>query len=90
MARGIWRVDGKEYYFTDEKMSVYMLKTLWTWVLTAIAGAASCCVTKQIPLTGIPGFIVYGLTASVISVTIYAAEPAFCPSSSRPSGSSSK
>lgn len=68
-----------KHYFTEEKQSVYMLKLLWTWIITAVAGVACYYVCKLIPLSGIPAFIVYGITASIIANAVYAAGSSILP-----------
>ena len=68
-----------KHYFTEERQSKYMLKLLWLWTLTAISCAASFLVCRMIPLSGIPAIIVYGLTASAISVAVYVGGNSFLP-----------
>jgi O-antigen/teichoic acid export membrane protein len=68
-----------KHYFTEEKQSKYMLKLLWSWILTAIAGAITYLICTKIPLEGIPALIVFGIIGSVISVTIFAAGSCFLP-----------
>ena len=43
-----------KYYFSEEKMSVYMLKLLWSWLLTAGSGAIVYFICRAIPMQGIP------------------------------------
>jgi O-antigen/teichoic acid export membrane protein len=68
-----------KHYFTEEKQSKYMLKLLWLWILTAIAGAACYFTCSLIKLQGIPAIIVYGIIATVISIAVYAAGNSFLP-----------
>lgn len=68
-----------KHYFTEEKQSVYMLKLLWLWVLTALAGAICYFLCKIIHLNGIPALIVYGIVATLISNIIYAAGNSILP-----------
>ena len=68
-----------KHYFDEEKQSKYMLKLLWSWVLTGFSGAVCYVVCRKIPLEGIPAMIVYGMIASVISVVIYIAGNCFLP-----------
>lgn len=68
-----------KHYFTEEKQSKYMLKLLWSWLLTAVSCAACYFVCRRIPLSGIPAIIVYGCIASAISVAVYAAGSFFLP-----------
>ncbi|MBO7519792.1 MAG: polysaccharide biosynthesis protein [Clostridia bacterium] len=62
-----------KHYFTEEKQSVYMLKLLWSWIITAVAGAVCYFVCKLIRLSGIPAFIVYGIVATLTANIVYAA-----------------
>ena len=68
-----------KHYFTEEKQSVYMLKLLWTWIITAAAGAACYLICKAIKLTGIPAFIVYGIIATIIANAVYAVGNSILP-----------
>jgi len=68
-----------KHYFTEEKQSVYMLKLLLTWGLTAAAGVACYFVCGLIHLTGIPAFIVYGVVATIIANLVYAAGNSILP-----------
>ena len=68
-----------KHFFTEEKQSKYMLKLLWSWVLTAAAGAITYFVCRKIALTGIPALIVGGIVGSVASVSIFAAGNCFLP-----------
>ena len=68
-----------KHYFTEEKQSRYMLRLLWTWILTAVAGGICCLICGAIPLSGIPGLIVNGVIASVVSVTVFAVGNSFLP-----------
>ena len=68
-----------KHYFTEEKQSKYMLKLLWSWILTAFSGVIVYFVCGKIPLEGIPAVIVYGIIGSVVSVAIFAAGNSFLP-----------
>ena len=68
-----------KHYFTEEKQSRYMLKLLWSWILTAVSGAICYFVCRKIALTGIPAIIVYGMIASAVSVVVFAAGSCFLP-----------
>lgn len=68
-----------KHYFTEEKQSVYMLKLMWSWLLTAIAGGIVYLICKKIALEGIPAIIVYGIIGSVVSVVVFAAGSSFLP-----------
>ena len=68
-----------KHYFTDVKQSKFMLRVMWTWVLTAAAGAACYFICGAIPLDGIAGVLVNAAIASVISVTVFAAGSSFLP-----------
>ena len=68
-----------KHYFTEEKQSEYMLKLLWSWLLTGIAGAIVYFICKKIALEGIPAIIVYGIIGSVVSVAVFAAGSSFLP-----------
>lgn len=68
-----------KHYFTEEKQSRYMLRLLWTWILTAVAGGICYLICGAIPLSGIPGLIVNGVIASVVSVTVFAVGNSFLP-----------
>lgn len=68
-----------KHYFTEEKQSIFMLKLLWLWVLTALAGAICYFLCKIIQLNGIPALIVYGIIATLIANIIYAAGNSILP-----------
>ena len=68
-----------KYYFSEEKMSVYMLKLLWSWLLTAGSGAIVYFICRAIPMQGIPAIIVYGIIGSAVSVVIYILGNVFMP-----------
>lgn len=68
-----------KHYFTEEKQSIYMLKLLWSWFLTAVAGAIVYFICKKVPLEGIPALIVNGIIGSVVSVVVFAAGSSFLP-----------
>ena len=68
-----------KHYFTEEKQSKYMMRLLWSWILTAIAGAICYVICMYIPLTGIPAIIVYGIIATVIANIIYALGSSMLP-----------
>ncbi|MBQ7542177.1 MAG: oligosaccharide flippase family protein [Clostridia bacterium] len=68
-----------KHYFTEEKQSKYMLKLLWSWLLTAAAGAICYVICGKIGLQGIPALIVYGIIGSVVSVAVFAAGSFFLP-----------
>ncbi len=68
-----------KHYFTEEKQSVYMLKLMWSWLLTAISGGIVYLICKKIALEGIPAIIVYGIIGSVVSVVVFAAGSSFLP-----------
>lgn len=68
-----------KHYFTEEKQSIFMLKLLWLWVLTALAGAICYFLCKIIKLNGIPAFIVYGIVATLIANIVYAAGNSILP-----------
>ena len=68
-----------KYYFSEEKMSVYMLKLLWSWLLTAGSGAIVYFICRAIPMQGIPAIIVYGIIGSAISIVIYILGNMFMP-----------
>ena len=68
-----------KYYFTEEKQSRYMLKLLWSWILTAVSCAICYFVCRRIPLDGIPAVIVYGCIGSAVSVVVYAVGSCFLP-----------
>ena len=67
------------HFFTEEKMSKYMLKVLWSWILTALSGVICYWICHKIALDGIPALIVYGLIASAVSLAIFAAGSSFLP-----------
>ncbi len=68
-----------KYYFSEEKMSVYMLKLLWSWLLTAGSGAIVYFICRAIPMQGIPAIIVYGIIGSAVSIVIYILGNMFMP-----------
>lgn len=68
-----------KHYFSEEKQSKYMLKLLWSWLITAVSGAICYYVCGKIALKGIPALIVYGVIASVIANVVYAAGVCFLP-----------
>ena len=68
-----------KHYFTEEKQSKYMLKLLWSWILTGISGAICYFICKKIELSGIPAIIVYGIIGSVVSVVVYVLGSSFLP-----------
>ena len=68
-----------KHFFTEEKQSKYMLKLLWTWLLTALAGGICYFICKKIALDGIPAIIVNGIVGSVVSVVIFCAGNFFLP-----------
>ncbi|MBE6740953.1 MAG: polysaccharide biosynthesis protein [Ruminococcaceae bacterium] len=68
-----------KHYFTEEKQSKYMLKLLWSWILTAVAGVICYFVCGAIKLSGIPALIVYGIIGSVVSVSIFCIGNCFLP-----------
>ena len=68
-----------KYYFSEEKMSVYMLKLLWSWLLTAGSGAIVYFICRAIPMQGIPAILVYGIIGSAVSVVIYILGNVFMP-----------
>ena len=68
-----------KYYFSEEKMSVYMLKLLWSWLLTAGSGAIVYFICRAIPMQGIPAIIVYGIIGSAVSIVIYILGNVFMP-----------
>ena len=68
-----------KHYFTGEKQSKYMLKLLWTWIITAVAGAICYFICKMIKLDGIPAFIAYGIIATVTANIVYAAGSSILP-----------
>ena len=68
-----------KHYFTEEKQSVYMLKLLWTWIITAVAGTACYFVCKAINLNGIPAIIVYGIVATIIANAVHAVGNSILP-----------
>ena len=68
-----------KHYFTEVKQSRYMLRLVWTWALTAASGAICYFICGAIPLSGITAVIVYGLIASVVSVTVFALGSSFLP-----------
>lgn len=68
-----------KHYFTEEKQSRYMLKLLWSWILTAISGAICYFTCRKIGLDGIPAFIVNGIIGSTVSIVVFAAGSIFLP-----------
>ncbi len=68
-----------KYYFSEEKMSVYMLKLLWSWLLTAGSGAIVYFICRAIPMQGIPAILVYGIIGSAVSIVIYILGNVFMP-----------
>ena len=68
-----------KHYFTQEKMSKYMLKLIWSWLLTAIAGAICYFICGKIALDGIPAVIVYGIIGTVVAAVVFCAGWCFAP-----------
>ena len=68
-----------KHYFTEEKQSRYMLKLLWTWFLTAAAGAICYFICGRIKLQGIPALIVYAAVATVVANVVYILGSSFLP-----------
>lgn len=68
-----------KYYFSEEKMSVYMFKLLWSWLLTAGSGAIVYFICRAIPMQGIPAILVYGIIGSAVSIVIYFLGNVFMP-----------
>ena len=68
-----------KHYFTEEKMSKYMLKLLWSWLLTAIAGGICYFICSRISLEGIPAIIVFGIIGTAVSIPVYGIGSAFLP-----------
>ena len=68
-----------KHYFTEEKQSKYMLKLLWSWILTGISGAAVYFICKIIALDGIPALIVGGIIGSAVSVVVFVIGSSFLP-----------
>ena len=68
-----------KHYFTEEKQSKYMLKLLWSWILTGISGAAVYFICKKIALDGIPALIVGGIIGSAVSVVVFVIGSSFLP-----------
>ena len=68
-----------KHYFTEEKQSKYMLKLVWSWILTAIAGAICYFICKKIALEGIPALIVNGIIGSVVAVVVFVGGSSFLP-----------
>ena len=68
-----------KHFFTEEKQSKYMLKLLWTWLITALAGGICYFICKKIALDGIPAIIVNGIVGSVVSVVVFCAGNFFLP-----------
>ena len=56
-----------------------MLKLLWSWLLTAGAGAIVYFVCKKIALQGIPAVIVYGIIGTVVSAAVFCVGNSFLP-----------
>ena len=56
-----------------------MLKLLWSWTLTAIAGAICYVICNRIPLEGIPAVIVFGIIGSIVAVVVFVAGNSFLP-----------
>ena len=68
-----------KYYFTEAKQSKFMLRILWTWVLTAVSGVICYLICGVIPLDGIAALIVNGVIASAVSVTVFTLGNSFLP-----------
>ena len=68
-----------KHYFTEEKQSGYMLKLLWSGILTASAGAIVYFICRKIHLDGIPAVIVYGIIGTAVAGIIYCAGNSFLP-----------
>lgn len=68
-----------KHYFTEEKQSIYMLKLLWSWILTALSGAICYLICKKIALDGIPAIIVNGLIGSFVFAVVFCAGSCFLP-----------
>ncbi|MBQ7499296.1 MAG: oligosaccharide flippase family protein [Clostridia bacterium] len=68
-----------KYYFTEEKMSKYMLKLLYCWGLTAISGAICYFTCKAIGFEGVKAIIVNGCIATVVSNVIFGVGSSFLP-----------
>ena len=56
-----------------------MLKLLWTWILTTVAGAICYFVCGMIKLNGIPALLVYGIVATITANVVYAAGNSILP-----------
>lgn len=67
------------HYFTQAKQSKYMLKLLWSWTLTAVAGAICYFICKKLAFDGIKAIIINGIIASVIANAVYVAGNCFLP-----------
>lgn len=68
-----------KYYFTQEKQSKYMLKLVWYWVITAVAGAAVYFICRAIALTGIPAIIAGVLIGTGVFAVVFLAGTFFLP-----------
>ena len=68
-----------KHYFTQVKMSKYMLRLTWYWILAIIAGGGCYFACSKIGLEGIPAFIVYGIVGTLITAVVYIAGTCFLP-----------
>ena len=68
-----------KHYFTDEHMSVYLLKIVLFSVLTAISGTICYFICLWLGLSGIVAIIVNLLVATFISNIVFAAGSSFLP-----------
>lgn len=68
-----------KYYFTDEKMSIYLYRLLLSMLLTMVSSTICCFLCSKIRLEGIPAICVNGIIATVVSNAVYAAGSSFLP-----------
>ena len=68
-----------KHYFSEERQSKYMLKLLYSTVLTCISCVIVYFICRAIPLEGIPAILVYGIIGSAVGIAVFAAGSAFLP-----------
>ena len=68
-----------KHYFTDEHMSVYLLKIVLFSVLTAISGTICYFICRWLGLSGIVAIIVNLIVATLVSNLVFATGCSFLP-----------
>ena len=56
-----------------------MFRLIWSWILTAVAGAICYIICRFLALDGIKAIAVYGVIATVVANAVYAAGSSILP-----------